>query len=378
MNLAADPPIPDNEPQHGVDGRHRPPNGTRIRPTPHPSRGGTAYSVDLREQVVCRNDLNQPMTTQEITELRAERKYPSITTCKRWIKQNQEINHVRPKRRTGNKYATREVQGEQLVQLALFRCIKSKSTIDECRAYLHNRYPHIPPYSHSQIHRAEVLLNLRRKAATTTADLAYLPINLQKRDMYWEFEYPYGMVGVDTRDILDLDECGIMVETTNRNFGKVASILRCDDNGPFNRNAKLNLLLCVSADEDAPITFHETWVGEGTTLWRFYNYMLRLIEHLATFYPGRSFCFTMDNLNVHRNQLVENIILDAGHRVVYRAPYWSVDGAIEYVFNTIHTKLQQRYQQISTMDELVNRVNLIIGEFETFKKYFVHVGFPDY
>ena len=84
--------------------------------------------------------------------------------------------------------------------------------------------------------------------------------------MYWEFEYPYGMVGVDTRDILDLYECGIMVETTNRNFGKVASILRCDDNGPFNRNAKLNLLLCVSADEDAPITFHETWIGEDYTL----------------------------------------------------------------------------------------------------------------
>ena len=71
----------------------------------------------------------------------------------------------------------------------------------------------------------------------------------------------------------------------------------------------------------------------------------------------------MDNLNVHRNQLVEDIIFDAGHRVVYRAPYWSVDGAIEYVFNTIHTKLQQRYQQISNMVELVNRVNLIIGEF---------------
>ena len=86
----------------------------------------------------------------------------------------------------------------------------------------------------------------------------------------------------------------------------------------------------------------------------------------------------MDNLNVHRNQLIENIIEDARHRVVYRAPYWSVDGAIEYVFNTIHTKLQQQYQQINNMDELTNQVNHIIGGFQSFKEYFVHVGFPDY
>ena len=48
----------------------------------------------------------------------------------------------------------------------------------------------------------------------------------------------------------------------------------------------------------------------------------------------------MDNLNVqHRNQLIENIIEDAGHIVIYHVPYWSVDGEIEYVVNTIHTKL---------------------------------------
>jgi transposase len=29
----------------------------------------------------------------------------------------------------------------------------------------------------------------------------------------------------------------------------------------------------------------------------------------------------------------------AGHRYLFRAPYWSVDGPIEYVFNTIHTHL---------------------------------------
>jgi hypothetical protein len=378
MNLAVDPPVPDNDQQPGVDNRLRPPNGTRINSKPHPSRGGNAYSQDMREHVIQRHINNLPVTTPAINLLREEKKYPCISTCKSWVKQYNEIGHIRPKRPTGNHYAMREVKGELLVQLALFRSIHPKATIDECRAYLHNRDPNVEPFSPSQIHRAEELLDLHRKAASTTAEQAYLPVNLTKRRWYWEMEYPHGMVGVQTRDILDIDEAGFMVESSNRKFGKVRREFRCDESGPFNRNTKLNLLLCVGADDDDCVTFHDTWVGEGTTLWRFYSFMHRLITYLAIHHAGRSFCFTMDNLNVHRNQMIEDLIFDGGHRIVYRAPYWSCDGSIEYVFNTIHTKLQWYYKEINNLEQLENTMNLIIGGFTTFKKYFVHVGFPDY
>jgi transposase len=362
----------------GPNGSVRPPNGTRANVGPHASRGGNAYPQEVRNRVIKRHLLVMPITTPEITQLRQSKDYPHESTCRKWIKQYEALGHVLPKRPTGNFHSKREVQGEMLVQLALFRCIRPKATIDEVRAYLHNRRPNVAPYSPSQINRAEKLLGLSRKAASTTADSAYLPINLQKRDIYWGSQHPYGMAGVDTRSVLDIDESGYEVEATNRKFGKTVRRLRCDDSGPFNRNKKLNLLLCIGGDDNDPVTFHETWTGSGTTLWRFYNYIERLLEHLAQHHVGKTYVFTMDNLNVHKNPVVEDLIESAGHSVIYRAPYWSVDGAIEYVFNTIHTKLQQKYQQISTFDGLENEINLIIGGFQSFKKYFVHVGFPTY
>ena len=83
----------------------------------------------------------------------------------------------------------------------------------------------------------------------------------------------------------------------------------------------------------------------------------------------------MDNLNVHKNPAVIMEIMNAGHRLVFRAPYWAVDGAIEYVFNTIHTGLLSYYNHVSTMEELSNCAALIFGNIPTFTPYFTHVGF---
>ena len=48
----------------------------------------------------------------------------------------------------------------------------------------------------------------------------------------------------------------------------------------------------------------------------------------------------MDNLTLHQSPLVQDLIHLFGHRIVYCAPYWSCDGPIEYVFNTIQTMMQ--------------------------------------
>ena len=87
--------------------------------------------------------------------------------------------------------------------------------------------------------------------------------------------------------------------------------------------------------------------------------MSESIEFLNDNYPGRSFLFTMDNLNIHKHLLI--LIEEAGHRVVFRAPYWSCDGAIEYAFNTIHTFLEMNDDEMEDVDALENRMNLIIG-----------------
>ena len=105
--------------------------------------------------------------------------------------------------------------------------------------------------------------------------------------------------------------------------------------------------------------------------------MLELCDWLDAHRPGRLFLFTMDNLNIHKHPVILDLIHGRNHRVIFRAPYWSCDGAIEYVFNTLQTRLQMDVYGVDTVFDLVNKINTIIGGLPLFKQYFLHVGFPD-
>ena len=100
-----------------------------------------------------------------------------------------------------------------------------------------------------------------------------------------------------------------------------------------------------------------------------------MIARLALDHPGRLFCFTMDNLNSHKNPMVLNLITGAGHRYLFRAPYWSVDGPIEYVFNTIHTHLLLFFTEIHDLVQLENCLNEIINDIGGFERYFSMLDF---
>jgi len=97
-------------------------------------------------------------------------------------------------------------------------------------------------------------------------------------------------------------------------------------------------------------------------------------EVLSERHPGRIFCFTMDNLNVHKNVLVIQEIMNHGYRVVFRAPYWSCDGAIEYVFCTIHSYLLKHHGDVANLDALEHFTNEAFNSIPTFAPYFEHVG----
>ena len=103
----------------------------------------------------------------------------------------------------------------------------------------------------------------------------------------------------------------------------------------------------------------------------------RVMDRLDNDHPGRSFVFTMDNLNVHHSDLLLQRIEDRGHRYLFRAPYWSVDGPMEYVFNSIHVFLLMYFRSVEDLDELDNRLNTIIAGMGNFVEYFLHVGFPN-
>ncbi len=155
---------------------------------------------------------------------------------------------------------------------------------------------------------------------------------------------------------------------------------RCGARGKYKKGeGSVSLLMAISGNERAgqSFSFHRCYTEEGTDLWRFFNFMLELCNWLDAHRPGRSFLFTMDNLNIHRHPVIQNLIHGREHRVIFRAPYWSCNGAIEYVFNTIQTKLQMDVYGVNTVFNLVNKINAIVREMPSFKRYFIHVGFPD-
>ena len=80
-------------------------------------------------------------------------------------------------------------------------------------------------------------------------------------------------------------------------------------------------------------------------------------------------------MTAHLHAAVIYAILAAGHRVVLRAAYYPVDGAIEYVFNSIQQQLTYWMHGILTGVNLEDAVRDIIGGMIDFVNYFYNVGF---
>ena len=107
--------------------------------------------------------------------------------------------------------------------LALYRFSLPKATQAEVSAFLAIMNGHdsmYVSYSPSQITRAEDVLNLTRKRGSTSAFQAYDPFNLQWRDNYLNMPYIYGMAHIKARDIIDIDEAGLELVSSNRRHGK--------------------------------------------------------------------------------------------------------------------------------------------------------------
>jgi len=170
------------------------------------------------------------LNTPELNDLCEEKKFPHMLTCTGWIALYDSKGHVLPKRHSGNRISEREVNGVDLVNLAIFRLVHPKAYIDEVRAYVHNRNPVNPPYSRSQICRAEERLGIGLKVASTTSNEAYRPANLQKRNAYWGTAYPAGVNDQDTSCMIDIDKAGFKLESKDRRRKKngITPTCRCE------------------------------------------------------------------------------------------------------------------------------------------------------
>ena len=112
------------------------------------------------------------------------------------------------------------------------------------------------------------------------------------------------MIGIRRDDIIDLDECGVFVESCNRNHGKAVFCRRVREEGLYGHSAKLNVLMAIAG---APGTVASqaqrwvmTWASGGTTTARFISFIQRILNDIGPGTPQRRRTFTMDNLSSHR------------------------------------------------------------------------------
>ena len=343
----------------------------------HPSETRQPYSNDIR-QFAIQNYANGNDATPGFAQLRAQGAYPSRRSVQRWARRVHQFGHTRPFIHTGNNCAEREINGMDLFYVSLYRVAFPRATAAEINAFLYNmnqHYLNFRFYSASQISRCEKSIHLTTKRSSTTAYRALLPVNVMRRDQYFNLPYPFGIADMNAEDMIDVDEAAIELTGINPNRGKSVEGQRVRDQGPYSKVEKVNLMLAICGDLLLPERWTDMWDQGGTTVDRLLNFLRRVIDDLAQVAPNRSFCFTMDNLSTHRSPLISNLIFAHGHRLVFRAPYYPIDGAIEYVFNTVQSMLRLKLNEILTREDLVEQIRLEIANIPIFTPYFRHVGF---
>lgn len=258
-----------------------------------------------------------------VVALRNARLLPQLGTVDNWRRRRTRLGHLRRFRRQGNRFAT-VLRGRNLLMLAYYRVLYPKARAAELNVFLYYSTGRV--YHPSQITRAEDMLGMSRKRGSTTARQANHPRNLQWRRNYWTLPYPFGMVGIRRDDIIDLDECGVFVESCNRNHGKAVFCRRVREDGPYGHSAKLNILAAIAGARGTPASQAERWVMTwshgGTTTARFISFIQTILNDIGPGTPLRRRTFTMDNLGAHRYVIVYSclnvsIFVDTNHSGLY-------------------------------------------------------------
>jgi transposase len=266
------------------------------------------------------------------------------------------------------------LQGRTRFLLSLYRVLYPKCTAAEINCFLYNNTPAEEEqrfFSGSQITRAEDDMALTRKRGATTACQANLPQNIAKRDQFWTEAYPMGILGTPRQRIVDFDEAGIFLETTDRGYGKCFVGKDLNEEGPYSRSTKFTLCMAIGGDAEGHrwLTFE---LKKGTTIYDTISFLQEMMNDLG---PQIRHTFICDNLSSHTNALVRHVVQQGGHRLLFRPPYKPRDGPIEYVFNRLQHELSLRLHEIRNQRDLERSVYDIVRGITSFENYFTHCGY---
>lgn len=113
--------------------------------------------------------------------------------------------------------------------------------------------------------------------------------------MYWNLPYPYGIADIRVEDLVDLDECGLFVETAGKNIGKAFLGKRVRQEGNYQKSEKWTLLLAVAGSAAAE-RWRMMWNDGGTTGDKMVEFFQNIFNDIGQGTAVRRRCFIMDNL----------------------------------------------------------------------------------
>ena len=147
-------------------------------------------------------------------------------------------------------------------------------------------------------------------------------------------DYPAGVVDIERWGVIDIDEAGLFLKSAAWKIGQISIGSRVRETGLYGHSEKCTLLMAIAGDIAG-----KRWVDFAkrayTSAFDFLQFINRILNDIGPGTPARRRCFTIDNLVAHKHPAILYAIFTVGHRVVFRAPYYPVDGAIEYVINSI-------------------------------------------
>eukprot|EP00978_Attheya_sp_CCMP212_P037426 scaffold176038_cov34-Attheya_sp.AAC.1 len=308
---------------------------------PHPSHGGAReypISERLRMLQMWHADLPVPASM--------------VRSIKRWD------DRMIPYRMAGNK-GTRQMSGHHLLLLVMFKMGYPEASANQCIVFIGLHSEDGAVFSKKDISKALKGLDYTRKKASTIAKQAFTEENILKHYEFWHEDYLVGIIGTSRRRLIDVDECGFVIDDANKVYGHVVKGLRIRKPGNYGSDAvKLTVILAIEPGDphlpdhvEGSIQNSRRWfrvsTDVGTTIEVYKDFLeVKMMDKFDENEPQRTVMH--DNLNLHKDPGVVYAVHRRGHRVVCRPPYRPHDGPIEWAFDELACEMSVSWLSKST------------------------------
>ena len=250
---------------------------------------------------------------------------------------------------TGNQ-VNGTIVGEDQYLAVICITIWPDNTMDEIATFIFNEGGGV--YTRGQISQRLKDMECTRKVGSTEAYEAFTPNNVLCAELFWTRPPPLGVVSIERRRFIDVDELGGCFNKCNRKRGCAASFYWMRKPGHYVRTAKLTVLLGIEPGDphvpphiDGSVEKPQRWVrvlqNHGTTVEVFHDFINTICREIEVdelhgqYDTDDQRVFLWDNLTLHMSHLVAQIVEGRQGPTVFSFVPWPLYqpkyGPIEYV-----------------------------------------------